>query len=88
MSDRRQGRTDAGPAEGCEATGVLALSAAWTCFGAGEVGAAGVELCCAAGLATEGCAGVAAGCASGMGMEAPLSIGFDADGSFAVEAPG
>jgi hypothetical protein len=69
------------------------VSAARTCFGAAAAGAAGVELCCAAtGLAAEaaGAAGVTTGCAAaeGMGMEALLAIGFEADGSFAVEAAG
>jgi hypothetical protein len=75
------------------------LSAAWTCFGAVAIGAAGVEPCCAAtGLAAEGAgaAGVTTGCAAaeGMGMEAllPREFGaegsFEADGSFAVEAAG
>jgi hypothetical protein len=95
------GRTP-GDADGCAATGALAVSAARTCFGAVEAAAAAVELrCAAAGLAAED-DGVTAGCApvEGVGMEAlrPREFGaegfieaegsFEADGSFAVEAEG
>lgn len=77
----------------------MAVSAARTCFGAAAAGAAWVELRCAAlGSAAEaaGETGPAAGCATaeGLEVEALLSGEFeaegilDADGSFAVEAPG
>jgi hypothetical protein len=73
------GRT-LGEADGCAATGALALSAARTCFGAG---AAPFELCCAATELAEGAgaAGVTTGCAEaeGMGVEALLPIGFDVE---------